>query len=331
MKMKSINQVKNQVINQVINQLKNMANTVSNNTVSNTEKNKTKLIGLLTILTLFWFILYFIPEIFVSLFNTILGNIILFIICILVGFNNYKYGIILAILILVIYRFKVLIKEGFKWTPESSQDFIEIQDTINPNIIFDVDLIQKYQASQEELDYFNQHALWPWSEETKKMYEIAVSSNSYVRNSLKDALIEAQKKYNESAILRILYSQTNEGQFLLNGVQIKDPNGNKMEELPSGFGIFGYESGLIGKLYNDVIKCTSSSNDSKLKRIKYTGKDGIFGQQTYDETDVDINDLEKLIPGFTFEDGPCNPCGAINKKADYSCKFKLDVNKTHYY
>ena len=41
--------------------------------------------------------------------------------------------------------------------------------------------------------------------------------------------------------------------------------------------------------------------------------------------DVDINDLENLIPGFTFVNGPCNPCGALNEKPDYSCSFKLNV------
>jgi hypothetical protein len=37
--------------------------------------------------------------------------------------------------------------------------------------------------------------------------------------------------------------------------------------------------------------------------------------------------LENIIPGFTFLNGPCNPCGAINEKADYSCPFKLNVKK----
>ena len=38
------------------------------------EENKTKVIGLLTILILLWLVLYFIPEVFTTLFNTILGN-----------------------------------------------------------------------------------------------------------------------------------------------------------------------------------------------------------------------------------------------------------------
>ena len=34
------------------------------------KENKTKLIGLLTILIALWLVLYFIPEVFLSLFNT---------------------------------------------------------------------------------------------------------------------------------------------------------------------------------------------------------------------------------------------------------------------
>lgn len=293
------------------------------------ENNKTKIIGLLAILLVFWLVLYFIPEIFVSLFNTVLGNIILLIIVVLVSLKNYKYGIILGLIFLIIFRFKVLSKEkekeGFTWSAKSTRDFIELQDTINPKVIYDVDMIQKNQASQQEVDYFNAHGMWPWSEEVKILYEEAVSNNPYIRNSVKDEVNTARKKYNQAAILRVLSYQSNEGRFLISGVQVRDPNGNEKEDLPSGFGSFGYESGLIGKLYNDVIKCNSSSNNSKLERIKYTGKGGIYGEQTKEVTDVDYNDLENIIPGFSFLNGPCNPCGALNEKADYSCRFRLNV------
>ena len=35
--------------------------------------------------------------------------------------------------------------------------------------------------------------------------------------------------------------------------------------------------------------------------------------------------MENIIPGFTFVNGPCNPCGAINETPDYLCPFKLKV------
>jgi hypothetical protein len=289
------------------------------------ENNKTKLIGLLTIIVLLWLVLYFIPEIFVSLFNTILGNIILLIVVILVSLQDYRYGIVVGFVFLVIYRFKMLTKEGFAWNQKSTQDFLLLQNTLNPKVIYDVNMIQKNQASQEEVDFFNKNGIWPWSQEVQELYKQAVMDNPYIRTSPQDAVNYARQRYNQAAILRIISYQTKEGQFLLNGVLVRDPSGNKMEDLPSGFGKFGYNSGLIGDLNDDVIKCTSSSTDSKLEKITYTGKGGIFNQQTKKITDVDYNDLENIIPGFTFVNGACNPCGALNENPDYSCPFKLEV------
>jgi len=290
------------------------------------EKNKTELIGLFTTLTLLWSIFYFIPELLASLFNTILGKIILLLSVIIVSFKNYRYGIILCIFILIMYRFKTIkINEGFEWSQKSTQDFLQIQNTFDPQVVYDVNLIQKTQASQEEVDYFNKNGQWPWSQEVQTLYKEAVNANPYVRTSPGDAVNFARKRYNQAAILRILSYQTKEGEFLLNGVLVRDPKGNPMEDLPSGFGEFGYKAGLIGKLNDNVIKCTSSSTDSKLEKITYTGKGGIFNQQTKEITPVDYNDLENEIPGFTFVNGPCNPCGAINETPDYSCPFQLKV------
>jgi len=291
-----------------------------------TEENKTKMIGLLTILVSLWLILYLIPELFVSLFNTFLGILILVVTVILITMYNPTYGITLGVLLLIIYRFSHLShqKEGFEWSKQSTNDFLLIQNTIHPKVVFDVNMIQRSQASQEEVDYFNRNGMWPWSEDVINLYKEAVMSNPYIRTYSGDAVNYARKIYNQAAILRILSNQTKEGKFLLNGVLVSDLSGNPMEDLPSGFGSFGYESGLIGNLSDDVIKCNSSENPT-LERITYTGKGGIFGEQTSKTTNVDYNDLENIIPGFTFVNGPCNPCGALKEQADYSCPFKLKI------
>jgi hypothetical protein len=289
------------------------------------EENKTTIIGLLTILIILWSVLYLIPEIFLSLFNTILGNIILIIILLLVSMYDIMYGIVLLLTLLIIYRYSHLIqvrkKEGFQWSPESKKNFLLIQNTLNRGTVFDIELISKNQASQDEVDFFNANGVWPWSPEVTKLYVEAIERNPYIRTYTGDAVIQARKIYNQAAILRVIFQQSREGQFLINGVQIKNKNGNKNEDLPSGFGKFGYNSGLIGHLENDVIKC--KSDNSGLERISYTGKGGIFGQQTKKITNVSNNDLENLIPGFNFLNGPCNPCVALNEEADYSCKFKI--------
>lgn len=301
-------------------QLKNLIN----------DENKTKIIGLITILILMWVVLYLIPELFNTLFNTLLGNLILITISLLVLMYDIQYGIILSIIFIVIFRFSLLSsqKEGFTWNKKSTNDFLQIENTINREKIFDVNMIQENQASQEELDYFNKHGVWPWSQNTIELYENAIKSNSFIRTLPKDAVNYARTIYNEAAILRMISYQTKEGQFLLNGVLVKNPSGNKYEDIPDGFGEFALskESGLLENRSDDIIKCNMTNpNNTILERITYTGKGGIFGEQKSKTTTVDYINLEKIIPGFTFLNGPCNPCGALNEKPDYSCPFRLKV------
>jgi len=82
-------------------------------------KNKntfTSLVGLLAILVASWLILYAVPGLFASLFNTILGNIILLVTIILVGMKNLKIAIGLIILFIFIFKFSHYVSgktEGF--------------------------------------------------------------------------------------------------------------------------------------------------------------------------------------------------------------------------
>lgn len=325
------------------------------------EKNRNTLTGLFTILLLLWIILYFIPEIFISLFNTLLGNVMLFVLSLVIMMYNVRYGIIFGIVWIVIYRFTQLIKrepiqnskEGFKVNfdvefietnpnpetnqnqnpnPETNQfsnkdiqDFLQIQNSINRNTIFDLQQI-KNQATPEELKYFNKHGQWPWSNKTIELYKKSIETNPYIRTYSGDAVNSARTVYNENAILQIISWQTKEGKFLINGILVSDPSGNRneKEELPSGFGNFPYTSGILESDKRlDVIKCNVSNGS--LERTHYTGKGGIYGEQTKTKTPVDYTDLENIIPGFQFLNGPCNPCVALNDPPDYSCPFQIKL------
>jgi len=323
------------------------------------DENKTKLIGILTILIALWLVLYFIPEVFVSLFNTLLGNLILIVTILLVFMNNRINGLITGLVLLLLFRFSQLsgknnssTREGFNlnidgkfsinehelnkvnstkngnFTQHSKLKFLLIQNTINRQKIFDMNTIGT-QATQEELDYFNKNGIWPWSQKVIDLYKDAVARNPYIRSVPSDAVNTARTSYNEAAIIRILTYQTKEGQFLLNGVLVEDPTGNtsRLEELPNGFGNFPYESGLMSNRSDDIIKCNLKSDKSipTLERITYTGKGGIFNEQTKKVTPVDYIDLEKIIPGFTFLNSPCNPCGSMAAIPDYSCAYRLKV------
>jgi hypothetical protein len=217
---------------------------------------------------------------------------------------------------------RVKVKESFELSEESQGNFIKIQHTINPKIVFDMEII-KQQANQEELNYFLENGMWPWSQNTIDMYTEAVSRNPFIRTYSGDSVNYARKIYNEAAILQVLFLETNEGNFLTSGIQINGGSKNPLEDLPSGFGDFGYESRLI-KHMNPVIKCNIDDNGNVfLEKTEYTGKGGIFGEQTSKKSSIQYADLESEIPGFKFLDGPCDPCKALNFPPDYTCKYKL--------
>jgi len=286
------------------------------------EDNKLILFGILTILSVLWLILYMIPTLFIYLFNSILGNIILLLIVILISANNYKYGILFATIFIIFYQsyHLSLNKEGFQeWNPSSRTEFITIQNTINPGIVFDTKVIEN-QASQEQVDYFLKYGYWYWNKEVKDLYTDALSKNSFVRTYPDDELRRVQTIYNQNAILDILSSQAKEGQFINRGVTINDTS----IKLPSGYGDFGYKSGLTHPM-NNVIKCYNGKDTdiSELQQITYTGLGGLFNQITKKITPLDYNNLESLIPGFKFINGPCNPC---QKSQTHSCPFNLDIS-----
>ena len=289
-----------------------------------TEETKNIFFILAIIVVFIWLLYYFIPSLFVSLFKTFLGNIILFIIFIFVSINNYKCGILLFILFIFVSRIMYFssintntntntFKEGFTWDNKTTNDFLKVQDTINRNKIFVMEDIQK-QASQKEAEYLIKNNKWPWSNETEQLYKASMLNNPFIQTYNKDSIIDAKRTYNENAILNILADQTKEGRFLTTGVEVY--TGKSM--VPNGVGDFGYTSGLITNMYNPVIKCHPknpnypNSSDYVLKIEEYIGDDGITGEHIIVTKDVDINNLENIIPGFTFLDKPCNPCSALD-------------------
>jgi hypothetical protein len=296
------------------------------NKLSN-ETNQYILFGIFTILIVLWIIIYAVPILFVSFFNTLLGNIILLVIVILISTYNYKYGIIVGAIFVILYRSYKLsssynlassVKEGFEWNSSSVNDFLLMQNTINPGIVFDTKVIQN-QASQQEVDYFIKFGQWPWSKEVEDLYLEALARNSYVRTYPNDELRRIKTIYNQNAILDIISSQTKEGHFLLRGVSIGNTADNM---IGSGIGDFRYTSGLTHPM-NNVVKCyPNGDNGYELQQIKYNNKAGVFKKEI--DSAVNYGDLEQIIPGFKFVNGPCNPCQNLETKG--SCPFILDIS-----
>jgi hypothetical protein len=286
--------------------------------------------------------------------------VILFIIAFKFLFSKqYLRAIVSCLAIIVVWQLISIYEEGF--TVESTKQFLDLQSTINPHKKFDMDAIGK-QATQEEMDYYLKHQMWPWSTELQEMYKGAIESNPYVRIDTKLGVNQARILYNESIMWQILSWQTKEGQFLLNGVIVKDPSAN---QFPSGFGDFPYSSELT-KERHDVIKCAEDKGELVLMRTRNVGIDQ-NGAYITKQFPVDLGTLDKLIPGFTSTlaenpgsphlssngssrdafgstfpkggfskggfgstfpkggKGGCNPCVALNETPDYSCPFKLDI------
>jgi cytochrome c2 len=295
-------------------------------------KNELILIGLISIFIFIWIILYAVPGLLSNLFNTILGKLILLSSIILISYKNIKYGIITFVILIIIYRLisythtNSKTKEGFTWEQSKIDDFLEIQKSINPDVVFDASEVQK-QASQEEVDYFIKNGHWKWSKETDDLYIKSLYNNPYVRTNPQTALETMRTIYNENAILQLLSWQSKEGQFLRNGVSLRGGKINKYQALPNGWGDYAFDSGQITHTDN-IIKCGTNKNDAKLslQQILYMGNGGILYEHVKKIIPVDYNNLEKLIPGFKFLKKPCNPCEAMDEPANYTCPFQLDIS-----
>lgn len=67
--------------------------------------NVNLIVGLISLLIVLWLVMFTIPGIFVSLFDTLLGNLILIIFTILAGMYNITLGVGLAAIFIILFRF----------------------------------------------------------------------------------------------------------------------------------------------------------------------------------------------------------------------------------
>ena len=76
-------------------------------------QNINLVVGLITLLVILWIVMYTIPEIFVSLFDTGLGNLILIAFIVLAAMYNLNLAIGLSVVFMVLYRFSHMSIEKF--------------------------------------------------------------------------------------------------------------------------------------------------------------------------------------------------------------------------
>jgi len=71
----------------------------------NIQNKQSLIIGILTLLVGIWLLFYAIPELFASLFNSLIGNLILLFIVILTATKNIFIALSLAVLFVFLYKF----------------------------------------------------------------------------------------------------------------------------------------------------------------------------------------------------------------------------------
>jgi len=177
-------------------------------------------------------------------------------------------------------------KEGF-WSQQTLTNFKTYSNIRYPHTTFNMDILQQ-QASEQEADDLLKNGRWPWSGETKAKYINAISHNTMIQINPKQSLNDAMKIYNENAIKQLLYWNTKEGEFVLDGLTRGE----------------------------DTIKCS----DGRLQKTVVNGYNYLNGYKNSVSTYLDDVDLPNEIPGFSFVNSACNPCIALDN--DYSCKFQ---------
>lgn len=68
-------------------------------------KNLNLVVGLITLLIVLWIVMFAVPNLFVTLFDTILGNLILIAFIFLAGMYNSNLAVGLAIVFIILWRF----------------------------------------------------------------------------------------------------------------------------------------------------------------------------------------------------------------------------------
>lgn len=209
------------------------------------------------------------------------------------------------------------------WSPDTKREFLEFQARENPDVIFDMDIVQQ-QASELEVKEFLKNGNWNWSERTKQIYEDVMSRNNYTKKSPQKGIETDQTIYNERVMLQMLGLNEPEGQFLLYGRMIPERK-NLNAHVDSGKGTYGINSGLIDpNHYMKRLHCEKN----KIKLQEFTGyRKDITSAPDYKSTDVDPKDIPKLFPEFQFLKEPCDPCVALDMPYDTKCPFSVKPNK----
>lgn len=68
------------------------------------KKTQNLIVGLFTLLVALWLVMFAVPDLFINLFDTLLGNLILIAFIVLAAMHNIVMGLGLAVVFVVLFR-----------------------------------------------------------------------------------------------------------------------------------------------------------------------------------------------------------------------------------
>jgi hypothetical protein len=81
------------------------------------QRKRNLIVGLFSLLVALWLVMFAVPELFVNLFDTALGNLILIVFIVLAGMQNMVMGLGLATIFVILFRFSHMSSQPFSIRP----------------------------------------------------------------------------------------------------------------------------------------------------------------------------------------------------------------------
>lgn len=191
--------------------------------------------------------------------------------------------------------------EGFTpWSKKTIDEFSAFQrSTHDDDYQYNLGVIQK-QASPSEVDELIKTGKWPWNKKTKYDYMDEVNHSTIVEIDPSEAMMIAREIYNEKAMQDMLYWNTPEGNFLVNGAMV---------------GKFGRDTP------DTIVQC---GNDGVPIKRQYTSASIPNNPQT-----IEPGTLPDEVPGFQFNGPICNPCEKLSNP-NAVCSFTFQPKSSGY-
>jgi hypothetical protein len=190
------------------------------------------------------------------------------------------------------------------WPKDVVHRFKIYQKTVSKNVKQYNMYVLQQEATADEAETLMRTGYWPWPEELKDEYIKTVWQSPMIKIDPNIALQNAQSTYCKNIAKRLIGWNTKEGQFLIYGA-----DAGRTDAMP----------------VKNTIKCSYDLKNSVLQKTVFTGYNLFNGYKNSKTTTIKNEDIPTEVPGFSFVNGPCNPCNAINQTPEYNCPFKLDI------